>query len=326
MLAHRIVMTEPGPPQVLRYETHELAAPGPGEVLLRQTAIGLNYIDIQHRTGRYKLPQYPSPIGFEGAGMVEAIGRDVAEVKPGDRVAYCSGPIGAYADHRLVPAHRLVALPPSVAEAQAAAMLTKGLTAHYLLFTTYPVQRGDTILVHAAAGGVGLILCQWAKHLGARIIGTVSSEEKAAIARQHGCDIAVIHGQEDFADVARRATDGKGVPVVYDAIGKDTIEGSLRALAPRGLLVTYGTPSGAIPPFDLFRLNTLGSLYVTSPAFVTHTTDRGELLARAKALFAAVEGGTVKIDIRARYPLRDAARAHEDLQSRRTVGASILEP
>jgi NADPH2:quinone reductase len=326
MLAHRIVMTEPGPPQVLRSETHELAAPGPGEVLLRQTAIGLNYIDIQHRTGRYKLPQYPSPIGFEGAGMVEAIGRDVAEVKPGDRVAYCSGPIGAYADHRLVPAHRLVALPPSVAEAQAAAMLTKGLTAHYLLFTTYPVQRGDTILVHAAAGGVGLILCQWAKHLGARIIGTVSSEEKAAIAREHGCDITVIHGQEDVADAVRRATDGKGVPVVYDAIGKDTIEGSLRALAPRGLLVTYGTPSGAIPPFDLFRLNTLGSLYVTSPAFVTHTTDRGELLARAKALFAAVEGGTVKIDIRARYPLRDAARAHEDLQSRRTVGASILEP
>jgi NADPH2:quinone reductase len=326
MLAHRIVMTEPGPPQVLRYETHELAAPGPGEVLLRQTAIGLNYIDIQHRTGRYKLPQYPSPIGLEGAGVVEAIGRDVAEVKPGDRVAYCSGPIGAYADHRLVPAHRLVALPPSVAEAQAAAMLTKGLTAHYLLFTTYPVQRGDTILVHAAAGGVGLILCQWAKHLGARIIGTVSSEEKAAIAREHGCDIAVIHGQEDVADAVRRATDGKGVPVVYDAIGKDTIEGSLRALAPRGLLVTYGTPSGAIPPFDLFRLNTLGSLYVTSPAFVTHTTDRGELLARAKALFAAVEGGTVKIDIRARYPLRDAARAHEDLQSRRTVGASILEP
>jgi NADPH2:quinone reductase len=326
MLAHRIVMTEPGPPQVLRYETHELAAPGPGEVLLRQTAIGLNYIDIQHRTGRYKLPQYPSPIGLEGAGVVEAIGRDVAEVKPGDRVAYCSGPIGAYADHRLVPAHRLVALPPSVAEAQAAAMLTKGLTAHYLLFTTYPVQRGDTILVHAAAGGVGLILCQWAKHLGARIIGTVSSEEKAAIAREHGCDITVIHGQEDVADAVRRATDGKGVPVVYDAIGKDTIEGSLRALAPRGLLVTYGTPSGAIPPFDLFRLNTLGSLYVTSPAFVTHTTDRGELLARAKALFAAVEGGTVKIDIRARYPLRDAARAHEDLQSRRTVGASILEP
>jgi NADPH:quinone reductase len=326
MVAHRIVMTEPGPPQVLRFETHELAAPGPGEVLLRQTAIGLNYIDIQHRTGRYKLPQYPSPIGLEGAGVVEAIGRDVADVKPGDRVAYCSGPIGAYADRRLVPAHRLVALPPSITEAQAAAMLTKGLTAHYLLFTTYPVQRGDTILVHASAGGVGLILCQWAKHLGARIIGTVSTEEKAAIAREHGCDIAVIHGRGDFVDAVRRATDGKGVPVVYDAIGKDTIEGSLRALAPRGLLVTYGTPSGAIPPFDLFRLNTLGSLYVTSPAFVTHTTDRAELLARAKALFDAVDNGIVKIDIRARYPLRDAARAHEDLQSRRTIGASILEP
>jgi NADPH:quinone reductase len=326
MLAHRIVMTEPGPSQVLRSETHELAAPGPGEVLLRQTAIGLNYIDIQHRTGRYKLPQYPSPIGLEGAGVVEAAGCDVADVKPGDRVAYCSGPIGAYADRRLVPAHRLVALPPSITEAQAAAMLTKGLTAHYLLFTTYPVKRGDTILVHAAAGGVGLILCQWAKHLGARVIGTVSSEAKAAIAREHGCDIAAIHGREDFVDAVRRATDGKGVPVVYDAIGKDTVEGSLHALAPRGLLVSYGTPSGAVPPFDLFRLNTLGSLYVTSPAFVTHTTDRGELLARAKALFDAVASGIVKVDVRARYPLRDAARAHEDLQARRTIGASILEP
>jgi NADPH2:quinone reductase len=188
------------------------------------------------------------------------------------------------------------------------------------------VQRGDTILVHAAAGGVGLILCQWAKHLGARIIGTVSTPQKAAIAGAHGCDIAVVHGSEDFADVARRATGGRGVPVVYDGIGKDTVEGSLRALAPRGLLVTYGTPSGAIPPFDVFRLNTMGSLYVTSPAFVTHTTERGELLARAKALFDAVESGIVKIDIRARYPLREAARAHEDLQSRRTVGASILEP
>jgi NADPH2:quinone reductase len=326
MLAHRIVMTEPGPPQVLHYETHELAAPGPGEVLLRQTAIGLNYIDIQHRTGRYPLPHYPSPIGLEGAGVVEAVGRDVADVKPGDRAAYCSGPIGAYADRRLVPAHRLIALPPSIAEAKAAAMLTKGLTAHYLLFTTYLVRRGETILVHAAAGGVGLILCQWAKHLGARIIGTVSTEEKAAIARGHGCDIAVIHGREDLVDVVLRATDGKGVPVVYDAVGKDTVEASLRALAPRGLLVTYGTPSGAIPPFDLFRLNTLGSLYVTSPAFVTHTTDRAELLARAKALFDAVEGGIIKIDVRARYALCEAARAHEDLQSRRTIGASILEP
>jgi NADPH:quinone reductase len=324
--AHRVVITEPGPPQVLRYEMHELAAPGPGEVLLRQTAIALNYIDIQHRTGRYALPHYPSPIGLEGAGVVEAIGRDIAEFKPGDRVAYCSGPIGAYADRRLVPARRLIALPPRVAEAQAAAMLTKGLTAHYLLFTTYPVQRGDTILVHAAAGGVGLILCQWARHLGARIIGTVSTEEKAAVAREHGCDIAVIHGREDFVDAVRRATEGKGVPVVYDAVGKDTVEGSLNALAPRGLLVTYGTPSGAIPPFDLFRLNTLGSLYVTSPAFVTHTTDRAELLARAKALFDAVASDIVQVDIRARYPLREAARAHEDLQSRRTIGASILEP
>lgn len=326
MPAHRIVMTGPGPPEVLRYETVALAPPGPGEVLLRQTAIGLNYIDIQHRTGRYPLPAYPSPIGLEAAGLVEAVGPGVAGFTPGQRVAYATGPIGAYAEARLIPAERLVALPPGIDDATAAAIMIKGLTAHYLLFTTYPVRRGDTILVHAAAGGVGLLLCQWARHLGARVIGTVGSAAKAAIARAHGCDLAILYGAEDVVAAVREATGGKGVPVVYDGVGKDTIEASLRCLSPRGLLVSYGTPSGAIPPLDVFRLNTLGSLYVTSPAFATHTSERAELLARADALFAAVESGVLKIDIRATYPLQEARRAHADLQGRRTIGASILLP
>jgi NADPH:quinone reductase len=326
MVAHRVVITEPGPPEVLRYERVALAAPGAGEVLLRQTAIGLNYIDIQHRTGRYALPHYPSPIGLEAAGVVEALGRDVAGLVPGQRVAYSSAPIGAYADRRLMPADRLVPVPDGIDDACAASLMTKGLTAHYLLFTTYPVQRGETILVHAAAGGVGLLLCQWAKHLGARVIGTVGSAEKAAIARDHGCDLPILYRQEDFVAAVRAATEGKGVPVVYDGVGKDTFEGSLRCLAPRGLLVSYGTPSGAIPPFDLFRLNTLGSLSITSPAFVTHTTARRELLSRADAVFAALSSGILDVEIRASYPLAEAARAHADLQSRRTIGAAILTP
>ena len=326
MEAHRVVITEPGQPEVLRYERVALAAPGPGEVMLRQTAIGLNYIDIQHRTGRYALPRYPSPIGLEAAGVVEAVGRDVTELAAGQRVAYSSAPIGAYADWRLMPADRLVPVPGGIDDACAASLMTKGLTAHYLLFTTYLVRRGETILVHAAAGGVGLLLCQWAKHLGARVIGTVGSAEKAEIARAHSCDLPILYRQEDFVAAVREATEGKGVPVVYDGVGKDTFEGSLRCLAPRGLLVSYGTPSGAIPPFDLFRLNTLGSLYITSPAFVTHTTLRSELLSRAEAVFAAVMGGVLKLEVRACYPLADAARAHTDLQARRTIGAAVLTP
>ncbi len=323
---HRVVITEPGPPEVLRYERVALAPPGVGDVLLRQTAIGLNYIDIQHRTGRYPLPDYPSPIGLEAAGVVEEVGPGVAGLAPGQRVAYGSGPIGAYAEARLIPADRLVALPPGIDDATAAAIMIKGLTAQYLLFTTYPVRRGDTILVHAAAGGVGLLLCQWASHLGARVIGTVGSVEKAEIARANGCDLAILYRDEDVVAAVRHATGGKGVPVVYDAVGKDTFEISLRCLAPRGLLVSYGTPSGAVPPLDLFRLNTLGSLYVTSPAFATHTSERGELLSRAAALFAAVESGVLKVEIRAAYPLAEARRAHADLQNRRTIGASILLP
>ncbi len=326
MRANRVVITKPGPPDALRYESYELAPPGPGDVLLRQTAIGLNYIDVQHRTGRYPLPQYPSPIGTEGAGVVETVGSGVREITPGDRVAYSSFPIGSYADFRLMPADRLVALPAAISDATAAVIMTKGLTAHYLLFTTFPVRKGQTILVHAAAGGVGLMLCQWAKHLGASVIGTVGTEEKAWTARAHGCDVAIVHGRQDLVDTVRRVTGGEGVPVVYDSIGKDTFEDSLRCLAPRGLLVSFGTPSGSIPHFDLFRLNALGSLYITSPAFVTHTKERSELLERATAVFAAVESGIVKVEIGRTYRLSDAVRAHEDLQARRTIGASILMP
>src|SRR5215468_9979002 len=239
MCANRAVMTGPGPPSVLRYEQHEIATPGPPEVLIRQTAIGLNYIDIQHRTGRYALPRYPSPVGIEGAGIIEAV--------------------GAYSDVRLMPADRLVPLPPTISDSLAAAIFTKGITAHYLIFTTFAVKAGDAILVHAAAGGVGLILCQWAKHLGATVIGTVGTEQKAEIARAHGCDATIVYSTEDFVSAVRRLTQGNGVAAVFDSVGKDTFEKSLRCLAPRGLLVSFGTASGSIAPFDIFELNRLDS-------------------------------------------------------------------
>ena len=326
MRANRVVMTAPGPPAVLRYEPYDVAPPAAGEVLIRQSAVGLNYIDIQHRTGRYALPRYPSPIGMEGAGVIEAVGAEVEGFNPGDRVVYSAMPIGAYADLRLMPADRLVPLPATIPNELAAAVFTKGITAHYLIFTTFAVKAGDTILVHAAAGGVGLILCQWAKHLGATVIGTVGSEAKAEIARAHGCDAAIVTAAEDFVAAVKRLTHGAGVAAVFDSVGRDTFEKSLRCLKPRGLLVTFGTASGPIAPVDLFELNRLGSLYVTSPAFVTHTADRGELLARATALFDAVAAGVVKAAVGFTYPLVQAARAHEDLQARRTVGAGILVP
>jgi NADPH2:quinone reductase len=323
---NRVVITTPGPPSVLRCEQHDIGAPAPHEALIRQTAIGLNYIDIQHRTGRYPLPHYPSPIGMEGAGTVEAIGANVRGLKIDDRVVYSSLPIGGYTDVRLMPAERLVQLPPSIPNKVAAAIFTKGITAHYLIFTTFPVKAGDTILVHAAAGGVGLILCQWARHLGARVIGTVGNDEKAALARAHGCDATIVYTKEDFADAVREWTQGKGVAAVFDSVGKDTFEKSLRCLAPRGLLVSFGTSSGPIPPFDIFELNRLDSLYITSPAFVTHTRNRSELRRRADALFAAVAEGIMKIKVERTYPLAQAQQAHEDLQARRISGVSILIP
>ncbi len=326
MRANRVVITTPGPPSVLRYEQYEVAAPAPQEVVIRQTAIGLNYIDIQHRTGRYPLPRYPSPIGTEGAGIVEAVGAGVDTFEPGDRVVYSAMPIGAYADWRLMPADRLVKLPAQIPDSLAAGIFTKGITAHYLIFTTYAVKRGDTILVHAAAGGVGLILCQWAKDLGATVIGTVGTEQKAELARSHGCDATIVYTKEDFVAAVRHLTRGAGVAVVFDSVGKDTFEKSLRCLAPRGLLVSFGTASGPISPFDIFELNRLDSLYITSPAFVTHTRDRKELLRRAEALFRVIAEGVVRAKVGRTYPLAEAVRAHEDLQARRTTGFNILSP
>jgi NADPH:quinone reductase len=324
--ANRVVITTLGPPSVLRYERYEVAAPALQEVVIRQTAIGLNYIDIQHRTGRYPLPRYPSPIGTEGAGIVEAVGAGVDTFEPGDRVVYSAMPIGAYADWRLMPADRLVKLPAQIPDSLAAGIFTKGITAHYLIFTTYAVRGGDTILVHAAAGGVGLILCQWAKHLGATVIGTVGTDQKAELARSHGCDATIVYTKEDFVAGVRYLTRGAGVAVVFDSVGKDTFEKSLRCLAPRGLLVSFGTASGPISPFDIFELNRLDSLYITSPAFVTHTRDRGELLRRAEALFRAITEGVVRAKVGRTYPLAEAVRAHEDLQARRTTGFNILIP
>jgi len=325
-MSRRVLIERPGGPEVLRVEEVEVGAPGAGEVLLRHTAIGVNFIDIQHRSGRYPLPAYPAPLGIEGAGVVLEAGPGVDTVRPGDRVVYSFPPVGSYADLRLMEAGHLVPIPDEIEDDLAAAAFNKGLTAHYLLHTTYPVQPGETIVVHAAAGGVGSLLCQWASAKGARVIGVVGSAEKAGIALQNGCRDVVIHPQEDLAARVRALTGGAGVPVVYDSVGRDSFEASLQCLKSRGTLVSFGTASGPIPPFDLFRLNTLGSLYVTSPAYVTHTQERSELLGRARDLFAALAGGMLRVSLGRVYDLADAAEAHRDLQGRRTTGASILRP
>ena len=325
-ISRRVLIDHPGGPEVLRVEEAEVGAPGAGEVLLRHTAIGVNFIDIQHRTGRYPLPAYPAPLGIEGAGVVLEVGPGVDTVRPGQRVVYSFPPVGSYADLRRMEAEHLVPIPEGVEDDLAAAAFNKGLTAHYLLHTTYPVQSGETIVVHAAAGGVGSLLCQWASARGARVIGVVGSPEKARIAQENGCAAVVVHPREDLAARVRALTGGAGVPVVYDSVGRDSFEASLQCLRPRGTLVSFGTASGPIPPLDLFRLNTLGSLYVTSPAYVTHTQERAELLGRARDLFAALAAGTLRVSLGQVYDLADAAEAHRDLQGRRTTGASILRP
>ena len=325
-ISRRVLIDHPGGPEVLRVEKVEVGAPGAGEALLRHTAIGVNFIDIQHRTGRYPLPAYPAPLGIEGAGVALEVGPDVDTVRPGERVVYSFPPVGSYADLRRMEAGHLVPIPDGIGDDLAAAAFNKGLTAHYLLHTTYPVQSGETIVVHAAAGGVGSLLCQWASAKGARVIGVVGSAAKARIAQENGCAAVVIHPQEDLAARARALTGGAGVPVVYDSVGRDSFEASLNCLRPRGTLVSFGTASGPIPPLDLFRLNTMGSLYVTSPAYVTHTQERAELLGRARDLFAALAAGTLRVSLGQVYDLADAAAAHRDLQGRRTTGASILRP
>jgi NADPH2:quinone reductase len=311
-----------GGPEVLHLEEVALGAPGAGEVLMRNEAVAVNYRDILLRRGA-QVAALPSGIGLESAGTIERVGDGVSDLAVGDRVACVAGPDGAYATHRVVPAARVVRLPDAIAARTAAAMMIRGMTARYLLHETYRVRPGDTILVHAAAGGVGLIMCQWAKHLGATVIGTVGSAAKAEIARAHGCDHPIVHG-EDFVARVRELTDGKGVPVVYDSIGRATFAGSLRCLARRGILASFGEASGDPEPVAPRRLGALGSVYVTHPSLPDYTATRGELLAAAGHLFDMVASGRITIEISAEYPLHEAPRAHADMEARRTTGSIVL--
>ncbi len=315
---------QPGGPEQMVWEEVEVGTPGPGEALVRHTAVGLNFIDVYHRTGLYPLPKMPAVIGMEAAGVVEQIGSGVTEVKVGDRVAYASPPPGAYTEKRIMPAHRLVVLPDDIADTQAAAMMLQGMTAQYLLRTTYRVQPGDTILFHAAAGGVGLIACQWAKHLGATVIGTAGGEAKCALARAHGADHVIDYTKEDFVARVKELTNGKGVPVVYDSVGKDTFMRSLDCLKPRGMMVSFGQSSGSVPPFDAGILSAKGSLYLTRPSLMTYTAERADLVASAAELFEVVRSGDVKIEVRQTYPLSEAAQAHRDLEARKTTGSTVF--
>jgi NADPH2:quinone reductase len=314
-----------GGPEVLVLEDVQVGDPGPGQARVRNHAAGLNYIDTYQRSGMYKM-ELPSGLGQEGAGVVEAVGSGVTNVKAGDRVAYATTPVGAYSDVRLMPAERLVKLPEAIPFEQGAAMMLKGMTAEYLLRRVYKVKSGDTIVFHAAAGGVGLIACQWAKALGATVIGTVGSDEKAALAKAHGCDHPIVYTRENFTARVKEITGGKGVPVVYDSVAKDTFMGSLDCLQPFGLLAVFGASSGPVPPFDINLLQAKGSLFLTRPTLVTYNAKAEALAESAKALFDVVTSGKVKIEVNQRYPLKDAAQAHRDLEARKTTGSTILIP
>ena len=317
---------EHGGPEVLRWEEVEVGEPGPGQLRVRHGAVGLNYIDVYHRTGLYPLPSLPWTLGMEGAGQVEAVGEGVTEFKPGDRIAYASPPVGAYAEVRLMPADRVVALPDAIDDRTAAAMMLQGMTAQYLLRRTYRVQPGDAILLHAAAGGVGLIASQWARHLGATVIGTVGSEEKAELARAHGCHHTILYNRENFVERVREITGGQGVVVVYDSVGKDTFMGSLDCLRPLGMMVSFGNASGPVPPFEPAILAAKGSLFFTRPTLMTYTAQRADLLASAAELFEVVSSGAVRIEVRQTYPLAETAHAHRDLEARQTTGSTVLLP
>jgi len=314
-----------GGPDVLRWEEVVVNNPGPGEVRVRHKACGLNMIDVYQRTGLYKVP-LPSGAGTEGAGMIEAVGAGVTHVKPGDRVAYAGGPLGAYSEVRTMPADRLCILPDGLTFEQGAAMMLKGLTVQYLIRQTYKVQPGDTVLFHAAAGGVGLIACQWLKALGATIIGTAGSDEKCALAKKHGADVCINTRKEQIAKRVKEITKGAGLPVVYDSVGKDTFFESLDCLRPLGLMVSFGNASGPVPPFELAVLSQKGSLYLTRPTLMTYTAKRVNLEAMSKELFDIILSGKVTIEIGQRYALKDAAQAHRDLETRKTTGSTILLP
>jgi NADPH2:quinone reductase len=318
-------LTETGGPEVMLWEDVEVGEPLEGQARIRHTAIGVNYIDTYHRSGLYPIP-LPSGLGSEAAGIVEAVGPDVTVVKPGDRVAYAGGPPGSYAQVRILPAQILVPIPNGVSDETAAAVMLKGMTAQYLIRRTYAVQTGDTVLFHAAAGGVGLIACQWLKALGATVIGTVGSDAKAPIARAHGCDYVIISTREDIVHSVREITGGAGVPVVYDSVGKDTFLASLDSLRPRGLMVSFGNSSGKVTPFDVGILSQKGSLYLTRPTLATYTATRADLEATAREVFDVIREGKVTVEIRHKYPLSEAVQVHRDLQARRTVGSIVMLP
>ncbi len=324
-MTHAIRIHSQGGPEVLQWDEVTVGAPGPNEVLLKATAIGLNFIDTYHRSGLYKIP-LPSVLGREGAGIVEAVGAAVADLKVGDRVAYAGAPIGSYAQARLMPADKLVKIPAGVSDKQAASMMLKGMTAQYLIRRTYKVKPGDTILMHAAAGGVGSIVCQWAKHLGATVIGTAGNEEKVALAKTLGCDHVINYAKEDFVARVAELTGGAKCNVVYDGVGKDTFLKSLDCTRPLGLVAIFGNASGAVPPFDLGQLGAKGSLFVTRPTLDTYTATRADLVATANDLFDVVVRGIVKIEINQTYALKDAAQAHRDLEARKTTGSTVLIP
>jgi NADPH2:quinone reductase len=313
-----------GGPEVMQYEDVEVGNPGPGQARIRHTAIGVNFVDTYQRSGLYPM-QLPQVAGNEGAGVVEAVGQGVTDLKPGDRIAYTGLP-GSYAEVRVVPAERLVKLPEGISDEQAASMMLKGLTVHYLIHSTYEVKSGETVLWHAAAGGVGLIACQWLKSKGVTVIGTAGSDEKCALAKSHGAAHVVNYSRENFVERVQAITGGKKVPVVYDSVGKSTWEGSLECLRPRGLMVSFGNASGPVAPVNLGILSSKGSLYVTRPTLASYIASRADLAQRASELFDAVKTGKVKIETTKRYKLADAQQAHRDLEGRKTTGSIVLQP
>ena len=324
-MSHAVRVHRAGGPEVLEYTQVETPAPGPGEVLIRQSAIGVNFIDVYQRTGLYPVPTPYTP-GQGGAGVIEVVGEGVTRFKIGERVAVASPPLGAYAEFRVVNAGRVVKLPDGVSEEQAAAAMVKGMTVEYLLNRTYQVKQGETILFHAIAGGVGLIACQWAKALGAIVIGTAGSAEKCALAKEYGCDHVINYRTENFAERVRDITDGKGVPVVYDSVGKDTFMASLDCLQPRGLMVSFGNSSGPVESFAPGTLSSKGSLYLTRPSLWHYTANDREYELSANALFRMIERGKIKISVNRRYALKDAAQAHRDLEARKITGSAVLQP
>lgn len=316
---------QPGGPEMLRWEDFDPGAPGPGQIRIRTSAVGLNFIDTYHRSGLYPVP-LPSGLGMEGAGTIVALGEGVNDLKVGQRIAYPASPLGAYAEERLMPAASAVPLPDHIDDRMAAAIMLKGMTAEYLLRRTFKVKAGDTILWHAAAGGVGLIACQWARHLGAEVIGTVGSDDKMQLARDHGCTHVINYSRENFVDRVREITNGKGVPVVYDSVGKTTWPASLDCLQPLGMMVSFGNASGPVPLVDAALLMRKGSLYFTRPSIVDYTRSRESLLDSARALFDVIAKKAIKIEIHQTYALQDAAQAHRDLEARKTTGSTILLP